>query len=196
MFYLIKKEDRKFYIFDSSDSVTESFSSKEILHFVQDLGIEIKGIKLLEKDVFKFKIVNKPTIVFGKQIDNSFMDRDRAICIIDGKVYIEDNHQNCLDDYLLEQGTSLKEKENIDLGTDAGFEEACALTHGKFNSCEMYGWDIYKDTSNQGYLVAHFESNFIACYGWVVKYAYDNDLYLGTYCDADNKMYIAEVIDL
>ena len=46
------------------------------------------------------------------------------------------------------------------------------------------------------YLIAHFESNFIACYDWAIKYAYENNLILGTYKDSNNEVYVSEVIDL
>lgn len=182
-------------MFDSSDSVTECFTKEQILYFVKCLNIQIKGIRLVG-DKFKYKVHGKPIIVFKELIDVSYMDRDEAICVIDGKVYKGDCHQNCLDDYLLEHGTSLKEKEDIDLGSEEGFAEAVELTHGCFYTCKMYGFDIYKDKNSMRYLIAHFESNFIACYDWAIKYAYENNLILGTYKDSNNEVYVSEVIDL
>jgi hypothetical protein len=179
MLYLSKvdKENHTISILDTSKGIENQYKMSDIPR-IKKSGKPVVGISTLEPCL--------PALTYGRTIQlyadkYNLFNRDTAILVIEGKWYESDTHQFCLEDYLVDKGTSLKEKYNLSLddeSIDGDMMKVAEITHQMFNDNEAFGFDIYSDMHGNRYLAAHFVENLIACYDMMKQYATENNLTL------------------
>jgi hypothetical protein len=179
MLYLSKvdKENQTISILNTSKGLERTYPMSDIQK-IKNSKHTVIGIDSLTPCL--------PALKYGKEIirdseSTGIFERETAIMIIDGNWYENDNHQFCLEEYLKDSGTSLKEKYNLSLDDDSfdtDIEKVAEITHSMFNDNEAFGFDIYRDRNGNRYLAAHFEENLVACYDLMKNYAQKNNLTL------------------
>lgn len=102
-----------------------------------------------------------------------FGDREKAILIIDGEVYISDfNHQEALMEYFL--------KHNIKTDFDPDNSDSADKTYTMFENHEMYGFDVYDDYDDKGWaIIAHDKETLNANIEWIKAYAKEYNYIVG-----------------
>lgn len=121
-----------------------------------------------------------------KKIDTSYMDRDLAILVFNGKIYEDGNHQFALKQAMDDAGKEFYSYEYIDENID----KFAIMTDKKSKNNEIFTFDIFDNE----YLIAHYQDNLSMNLELMKKYSKENNLKLGYFEDmcSDEAILIGE----
>ena len=107
-----------------------------------------------------------------KQITVEDLDREQALLLYKGKVYIDGNHQFAFKEALEEEGKKL----GFDIETE--IDEVAKVTYDLNQENKICSLDLYIDECN-AYLISHFKENLFSNLDFLKKYSQENGYKLG-----------------
>lgn len=107
-----------------------------------------------------------------KQITVEDLDREEALLLYKGKIYVNGNHQFAFKEALEDEGKRL----SLDIETE--IDEIAKITYNLNQENKICSLDLYIDEYN-AYLISHFKESLMSNLDFLKKYSQENGYKLG-----------------